>query len=102
MNNKPINICVAGVIILFLLSVTGCHSVSYTRTDQSGEKIQFSSSSLFTKKQIKDVNYGVTRNGSRTFRLKGYSDDQAEAVGSAVSAALQAYIASQPPAKPNQ
>lgn len=69
----------------------GCHTVGYDRTDSTGETVKFRSKSIWTNKQIKDVDYSATRNGSRKFKLKGYSNDQTEIMESAIEAALRAY-----------
>jgi len=77
----------------FVLLLLGCSSVSYTRTEPGGEKISFATSSLFTRKAIKDVEYAAHAgtNGLRRFTLKGYSDNQTEAIREAITAALEAY-----------
>jgi hypothetical protein len=90
--------------LLTLLTVLGCSSVSYTRTEPGGEKVSFATQSLFTRKAIKDVEYtaGIGTNGLRRFNLKGYSNNQTEAIREAIAAALEAYSnrAPAPPANP--
>jgi len=89
------------ILLLFLL--LGCSSVSYTRTEPGGEKVSFATQSLFTRKAIKDVEYtaGLGTNGLRRFNLKGYSNNQTEAIREAITAALEAYSnRPTPPANP--
>jgi len=83
--NKILTLCCC------LLFLSGCMSVSYTRTEPGGEKVSFSTSSMWTKKQIKDVTYGAGTNGLRTFRLQGFTEDQTAVAIQALVAALAAY-----------
>lgn len=76
------------LVSLLMVLLCSCTSVSYTR---NGEDIKFSTSSLFTRKAIKDLDYGHGTNGFRSFRLKGYGNDQTEVIQAAVAAALEAY-----------
>jgi len=90
-------------ILLLLLLLPACSSVSYTRTEPGGEKVSFTTQSLFTRKAIKDVEYtaGIGTNGLRRFNLKGYSNNQTEAIREAIAAALEAYSnRPTPPANP--
>jgi len=88
------------IILLFLLSVVGCQSIGYSRKEPNGELITFNTSSLWSKKQIKSVTYGASTNGTRSFTLKGYTDNQTEVAIEALIAALQAYSNQHPPTPP--
>jgi uncharacterized protein YutD len=81
------------ILPVFLLLLTACTTVSY---DRAGDDIKFRTSSLFTRKAIKDLDYGIGTNGFRSFRLKGYGNDQTEVISAAVTAALEAYQKAQP------
>jgi hypothetical protein len=86
-------------LFLLLLLLPGCTSISYTRTEPGGEKVTFSTSSLVTRKAIRDLEYSLGTNGTRTFALKGYSNNQTEAIREAIAAALEAY-SNRPPTPP--
>jgi hypothetical protein len=87
--------------LLLLLLLPGCTSISYTRTEPGGEKVSFSTASLITRKAIRDLEYSLGPNGSRKFLLKGYSNNQTEAIREAIAAALEAYSnRPTPPANP--
>jgi len=89
------------LLLLLLLLLPACTSISYTRTEPGGEKVTFSTSSLVTRKAIRDLEYSLGTNGTRTFALKGYSNNQTEAIREAITAALEAYSnRPTPPANP--
>jgi hypothetical protein len=72
-------------IVLFIC--TGCTSVKY------GEA---SYTSFLNRKSISELEITVTESGAKKIRLKGYTNDQVEALGivtqAAVSAAMKAAV----------
>lgn len=80
--------------LLALLALCGCTSVKYSRTDSTGEKVTFTTTSFATKKTIGDVNFSKGTNQTQSLAIKGYNNDQVTAVGIAVDAAVKAAVKS--------
>jgi hypothetical protein len=61
--------------ILVLLSLSGCVHTTY---EEGG--VKFSRTQVLTTQQIGDLSLGVDGAGKKTLRMKGYSNEQTEAL----------------------
>lgn len=84
------------VVALALLS-SGCTTATYSRRESNGENVTFKITSFATKKSFGDLSLIVSTNQTRTMNLKGYNNDQVQAIGIAVDAAVKAAVSSVKP-----
>lgn len=76
-----------------LILLTGCTVTKYTAP--TGET--FTRTSFGTKLNVSELSVACGSNGVRTITMKGYANDQVQAIGIAVEAAVSAAIKSAKP-----